>query len=220
MKFEEKLMKLRKERGWSQEDLSNQIGVSRQTISKWESSQTTPELNKLMELSKIFEISIDELVDNVLEEDENKTEEKVYAKVNLKPTYILMLIICILILIVLALGIIFLNKKEVKTYVDDVVMFTYDYTLNDKVEVIEIYSFNEKEECIGTSVKLLVKDDRDCEQVINDLYIKNEEADKILVKDNKITFYSSFYFNKTKDEVLKTKQENLNDVQNLEITDM
>ena len=79
MKFEEKLMKLRKERGWSQEDLSNQIGVSRQTISKWESSQTTPELNKLMELSKIFEISIDELVDNILEEDENKTEEKVYA---------------------------------------------------------------------------------------------------------------------------------------------
>ena len=47
---------LRKEKGWSQEDLSNQIGVSRQTISKWESSQTTPELNKLIELSKIFEI--------------------------------------------------------------------------------------------------------------------------------------------------------------------
>ncbi len=220
MKFEEKLMKLRKERGWSQEDLSNQIGVSRQTISKWESSQTTPELNKLMELSKIFEISIDELVDNVLEEDENKTEEKVYAKINLKPTYILMLIICILILIVLALGIIFLNKKEVKTYVDDVVMLTYDYTLNDKVEVMEIYSFNEKEECIGTSIKIMIKDDNDCEKIVKDLSLQHDTISKIVIKNKKITFYSSFYYDRSKDEILKIKQENLNDVQNLEITDM
>ena len=219
MKFEEKLMKLRKERGWSQEDLSNQIGVSRQTISKWESSQTTPELNKLMELSKIFEISIDELVDNVLEEDENKREEKVYAKINLKPTYILMLIICVLILIVLALGIIFLNKKEVKTYVDDVVMLTYDYTLNDKIEVMEIYSFNEKEECIGTNVKMIIKDNSDYEKVMRDLSSK-KEISKIVVKENKVTFSSSFYFDYTKDGVLKVKQKNLNDVQNLEITDM
>ena len=49
---------LRKSKGLSQEELSIKLNVVRQTISKWESAQTTPELNKLVELSKIFEISI------------------------------------------------------------------------------------------------------------------------------------------------------------------
>jgi len=62
MEFNDKLMQLRKQKGWSQEELGNQISVSRQTISKWELGQTTPEMNKLIEISNIFDISIDELV--------------------------------------------------------------------------------------------------------------------------------------------------------------
>lgn len=64
MIFIEKLIKLRKEKGWSQEELGNRLNVTRQTISKWELGQTTPEMNKLLELSNIFEISLDELLDN------------------------------------------------------------------------------------------------------------------------------------------------------------
>lgn len=62
MRFAEKLMSLRKQRGWSQEELGNQIGVTRQTVSKWEMGQSTPELEKLIELSRLFGISIDQLV--------------------------------------------------------------------------------------------------------------------------------------------------------------
>lgn len=62
MNFAENLMALRKQRGWSQEELGNQIGVTRQTVSKWEMGQSTPELEKLIELSKLFQISIDRLV--------------------------------------------------------------------------------------------------------------------------------------------------------------
>lgn len=62
MNFAEHLMTLRKQRGWSQEELGNQIGVTRQTVSKWEMGQSTPELEKLVELSRIFEMSIDRLV--------------------------------------------------------------------------------------------------------------------------------------------------------------
>lgn len=62
MEFQEKLMFLRKERGWSQEELGEKISVTRQTVSKWELGQTTPELAKLIELSELFQISIDELV--------------------------------------------------------------------------------------------------------------------------------------------------------------
>ena len=62
MNFAERLMALRKQRGWSQEELGNQIGVTRQTVSKWEMGQSTPELEKLVELSRLFSMSIDQLV--------------------------------------------------------------------------------------------------------------------------------------------------------------
>jgi len=62
MEFQDKLIALRKQNTMSQEDLGNAIGVSRQTVSKWEMAQTTPEMNKLVELSKLFHISVDELL--------------------------------------------------------------------------------------------------------------------------------------------------------------
>ena len=62
MNFAEHLMSLRRQRGWSQEELGNQVGVTRQTVSKWEMGQSTPELEKLVELSRLFGMSIDRLV--------------------------------------------------------------------------------------------------------------------------------------------------------------
>lgn len=64
MKFSENLIKLRKQEGLSQEELGEKLNVARQTISKWENSETTPELDKLLDLSKIFQISVDELIGN------------------------------------------------------------------------------------------------------------------------------------------------------------
>lgn len=61
MTFNEKLTELRKSKGWSQEQLGEKVNVSRQTVSKWELGLTTPEMEKLIELSSIFGISIDEL---------------------------------------------------------------------------------------------------------------------------------------------------------------
>ena len=78
MKFNERLLNLRKKNGWSQEELGYKIGVSRQSISKWESGQTTPELEKLKNLAKIFEISVDELIneENILNETNITIEEE------------------------------------------------------------------------------------------------------------------------------------------------
>lgn len=64
MEFHEKLMELRKQKGWSQEELGNRLNVTRQTVSKWELAQTTPEMEKLVELSQLFDISLDELLNN------------------------------------------------------------------------------------------------------------------------------------------------------------
>lgn len=62
MNLNEKIYKLRKEKGLSQEGLAEQVGTSRQAISKWENNQGYPETEKLLLLSNIFEVSIDYLL--------------------------------------------------------------------------------------------------------------------------------------------------------------
>ena len=59
--FSERLAVLRKERGLSQEMLAERIGVSRQAVSKWEVGEATPDLNKLLSLADVFEVSLDDL---------------------------------------------------------------------------------------------------------------------------------------------------------------
>ncbi|RUT47253.1 XRE family transcriptional regulator [Paenibacillus anaericanus] len=64
MEFADKLQKFRKERGMSQENLAAIIGVSRQSVSKWESGQAYPELDKIIALSELFNVTVDNLVKN------------------------------------------------------------------------------------------------------------------------------------------------------------
>jgi len=62
MEFHNKMYNLRKQKGLSQEELANRLNVSRQTISKWEVGDSTPEMEKLIAISDLFGISLDELV--------------------------------------------------------------------------------------------------------------------------------------------------------------
>ncbi|MBU5454449.1 helix-turn-helix domain-containing protein [Caproiciproducens sp. MSJ-32] len=80
MNFSEKLQILRKEKRLSQEGLAEKLNVSRQAVSKWESGQSFPELDKIIILSDIFSVTVDELVKDNIELKRNiedkKTEEK------------------------------------------------------------------------------------------------------------------------------------------------
>lgn len=58
----DKIMELRKKEGWSQEQLAEKLGVSRQSVSKWESAQAMPDMNKLLQLSDLFAVSTDYLL--------------------------------------------------------------------------------------------------------------------------------------------------------------
>lgn len=58
----EKLQILRKKNGLSQEELAEKLGISRQAVSKWESGQSAPDLNKLILISKLYNVTIDSLV--------------------------------------------------------------------------------------------------------------------------------------------------------------
>lgn len=81
MNIAEKITHLRIARGISQENLANELGVSRQTISKWESGESLPQLDKVMEICNLFNITANELLDEkiiihrgrkiVIEKDEN-----------------------------------------------------------------------------------------------------------------------------------------------------
>lgn len=64
MDFGKRIQELRKKCNLSQEELADKIGVARQTISKWELNETSPDLKQAKKLSKIFDVSLDELVDN------------------------------------------------------------------------------------------------------------------------------------------------------------
>ena len=64
----EKIVQERKKNGWSQEDLADKLGVSRQSVSKWESAQSVPDLQRILEMSKLFEVSTDYLLKDEVEE--------------------------------------------------------------------------------------------------------------------------------------------------------
>lgn len=77
MSLGENILKHRKRLGLSQEQLGYKIDVTRQTISNWESQETAPNPEQLVKLSKIFQTSIDELLDN-----ENESKEILMNKVS------------------------------------------------------------------------------------------------------------------------------------------
>ena len=58
----DKIMNERKRNGWSQEELAEKLGVSRQSVSKWESAQSVPDLNRILQLADIFGVTTDYLL--------------------------------------------------------------------------------------------------------------------------------------------------------------
>ena len=76
MKFNEKLQKLRKEKGMSQEALADELGVSRQAVSKWENGQVYPETEKLIQLGRLFHVSIDYLLNEENEQGVQDTADQ------------------------------------------------------------------------------------------------------------------------------------------------
>ena len=76
MNFNEKLQKLRKEKKYSQEELADMLDVTRQSVSKWESGQTYPEMDKLLAICKIFGCTLEELTNDSIKLNEFAGEKK------------------------------------------------------------------------------------------------------------------------------------------------
>ncbi|MBP1915314.1 helix-turn-helix domain-containing protein [Lederbergia galactosidilytica] len=91
MTFGEKIQKLRKEQGISQEELSFQLQVSRQAISKWENDKGYPETEKIIKMSKIFQVSLDDLLNDSedIAEKHTKNDKGFYVSQEMANGYLL-----------------------------------------------------------------------------------------------------------------------------------
>ena len=70
----DKIVRLRKKNGWSQEELAQKMNVSRQAVSKWDSAQTVPELEKILQLGALFGVTTDYLLKDDMELEEFTSE--------------------------------------------------------------------------------------------------------------------------------------------------
>lgn len=76
MNLADRIQSLRKTKGLSQEQLADQIGVSRQAVSKWESEQSTPDLDKIILLSDFFDVTTDYLLKGIEPDKDNREKSK------------------------------------------------------------------------------------------------------------------------------------------------
>ena len=70
----DKIIALRKKAGWSQEELAEQLGVTRQSVSKWEGAQSVPDMDKVVQMSRLFGVTTDFLLKDELSEEEPAPE--------------------------------------------------------------------------------------------------------------------------------------------------
>lgn len=104
MKFGDKLCKLRKKEGLSQEELGDKLNVTRQTVSKWELGQSRPDTDKLAEICSLFGVNANELMDDNIEITNNNRH---IDSIDVKPRKWLLVV---LIIVALAISVALINK--------------------------------------------------------------------------------------------------------------
>lgn len=138
MKLGKKIFNLRKKKGLSQEELGERVGVTRQTISNWELLETSPNPEQLKLLSKEFNISIDELLDNnvnnIMIQKVSNTEK--LAGITLKLLKIIGIIIIIFILVFLIFFILRIRSNIDNNNLEKI---SIKCNINDKKYTYEVY---------------------------------------------------------------------------------
>ena len=127
MKLGENILKLRKQQGLSQEQLSEKINVTRQTISNWELGETSPNPEQLKLLSKVLKVSIDTLLDNEIKEELMKkvsnTEQLASLIIKILKVLGIIFIVYIIIIIIGLITLTTYNIKDSKTTKSNTTVF-------------------------------------------------------------------------------------------------
>lgn len=129
MSLSEKIYSLRKKSGLSQEQLAEQLGVSRQAVSKWESGQSIPESDKLIAISRYFAVSLDYLINEDIEQEMNSLKEADKANIPSaqKTKWFIGLIACVGGLLCLVIwGVLFMLNPATSNQLSESSMITID----------------------------------------------------------------------------------------------
>ena len=227
MKFEEKLIKLRKQKAMSQEDLAEKLGVTIQTVSEWELGQTKPEMDKLVEISKLLDVNIDNLTNDNIELGEKTSSDEKENKNLLKIAIIVIVVgISILFIVRTVLTMVALNRfldkgmdkivgesgSVVSTFFD--IFFDVSGKFMEKVEEIEANqtkneeagkAIDKYESFIDRFTNQMDKMEEDNENIEIDI---EAEADKV---DDLINKFQNKYIK----DINKMEEENKNRAQNM-----
>ncbi len=180
MNLGKKIAELRKKNNLSQEELAEKVGVARQTISKWEIGDTTPDINQVKIISKIFNISIDELVDNdinnVIVEKVSNTEKLAGITIKILKVFGIMLIVFITLIFLFV--IIFMVDMPRNDY--DIVGRTKVSCSLDNEEYVYEAEYNKNYQVINSG---------------GDAYIMNHTDIESYEDVNKIVAHIEDYFN-------------------------
>ena len=223
MKFNEKLIELRRKEGLSQEELGYKLNVTRQTVSKWELGQTTPEMDKLIELGKIFNVSVDNLINNS-EISKNKTTqiedepiintENSKKEKNIKTIIIVIFVVIIISIIVRLTTILSIFNKTTSSQSNAENMFKniFDTALNIINKAADNMEQTDNEINIETN-----KDTNEMNNEINNVYnqFKEEENKRENEQDiRNFNFYVSngtnngFFVKSTLDKIITSNKTN------------
>lgn len=163
MSFGENLINLRKQKGWSQDDLADNLNLSRQAISKWENDTSKPDIDNIKKISKVFSVTIDDLLNNDVVKDKAvtlnvKKQEKKEKTITIVKCMIIAVIILYIINVIFKFASLLIIVNGIQKYAN---LSNYHY-------VITTYDENglvEKEECwfkdrVSKTVKTFIKNDQ------------------------------------------------------------
>ncbi len=203
MKFNEKLIELRRKEGLSQEELGYKLNVTRQTVSKWELGQTTPEMDKLIELGKIFNVSVDNLINNS-EISKNKTTqiedepiintENSKKEKNIKTIIIVIFVVIIISIIVRLTTILSIFNKTTSSQSNAENMFKniFDTALNIINKAADNMEQTDNEINIETN-----KDTNEMNNEINNVYNQFKEEENKRENEQDIRNFNFYFSNGT-----------------------
>ena len=137
-----KILKLRKEKGYSQEDLAEKLDVTRQTISNWELGSTQPNPEQLKGLSKILNVSIDELLDNdikgVIVEKVSNTEKLAGIIIKILKVFGILIILYVVLMFVALIAFMTFRKESTDSVDNNATSATLNCSIEDQDYTITI----------------------------------------------------------------------------------
>ena len=137
-----KILKLRKKKGYSQEELAEKLDVTRQTISNWELGSTQPNPEQLKGLSKILNVSIDEMLDNdikgVIVEKVSNTEKLAGIIIKILKVFGILIILYVVLMFVALIAFMAFRKESTDSVDNSVASATLNCSIKDQDYTITI----------------------------------------------------------------------------------